>query len=225
MGGKIQVTADPAATLSANKSRPPKSAVTGADVPSGKGVVIVGGGSGGFMCVETLREVSAWSSGVTTYADASAVSLDTRAPLLFSRKRNMGQLTGRSGPSAPSHGSHRRSVAGQSLARLSSQTLRSWNGSRRRSYAPSMASPFGRALSSLASTWLLRRSSPALTRNAWLTRRLSSRPAVFLVVFPFLERTSRTCSRYEVSRTRRRSMLVSCIHCEICSLNQYMLLA
>lgn len=61
MNGKIQVTADPSATLSANKSRSPKLLATGSDVPAGqgKGVVIVGGGSGAFNCIESLREVSA----------------------------------------------------------------------------------------------------------------------------------------------------------------------
>ena len=59
VNGKIQVTADPAATLSANKSRPPTLAATAADVPPSqtKGVVIVGGGCGALMCVEGLREV------------------------------------------------------------------------------------------------------------------------------------------------------------------------
>ena len=54
------MTADPSATLSANKSRPPKLLATGSDVPAGqgKGVVIVGGGSGGFMAIESLREVT-----------------------------------------------------------------------------------------------------------------------------------------------------------------------
>ncbi|KAI0787999.1 hypothetical protein C8Q74DRAFT_1255286 [Fomes fomentarius] len=58
VNGKIQVTADPSATLSANKSRPPKLLATGPDilVGQGKGVVIVGGGSGGFNAIESLRE-------------------------------------------------------------------------------------------------------------------------------------------------------------------------
>ncbi|TBU39755.1 hypothetical protein BD309DRAFT_901165 [Dichomitus squalens] len=56
--GKIHVTADPSLTTSANKSRPPKLLATGSDVPVGqtKGVVIVGGGSGAFMAIESLRE-------------------------------------------------------------------------------------------------------------------------------------------------------------------------
>ena len=58
-GGKINVTADPANTTSANKSRQPKLLATGSSVASaqGKGVVIVGGGSGAFNCIESLREV------------------------------------------------------------------------------------------------------------------------------------------------------------------------
>ncbi|KAI0714432.1 hypothetical protein C8T65DRAFT_644304 [Cerioporus squamosus] len=58
VNGKIQVTADPSATLSKNKSRQPKLLATGSNVPvgQGKGVVIVGGGSGAFMCIESLRE-------------------------------------------------------------------------------------------------------------------------------------------------------------------------
>ncbi|PIL29845.1 hypothetical protein GSI_08052 [Ganoderma sinense ZZ0214-1] len=53
--GKVLVTADPSATLSANKSRPPTLLATGTGA-EGKGVVIVGGGSGAFMCIESLRE-------------------------------------------------------------------------------------------------------------------------------------------------------------------------
>ncbi|TFK91389.1 hypothetical protein K466DRAFT_482810 [Polyporus arcularius HHB13444] len=58
VNGKIQVTADPSATLSKNKSRQPKLLATGSNVPvgQGKGVVIVGGGSGAFMAIESLRE-------------------------------------------------------------------------------------------------------------------------------------------------------------------------
>ncbi|RPD61014.1 hypothetical protein L226DRAFT_534661 [Lentinus tigrinus ALCF2SS1-7] len=55
VNGKIQVIADPNATLSANKSRQPKLLATGS-IGQGKGVVIVGGGSGAFMCIESLRE-------------------------------------------------------------------------------------------------------------------------------------------------------------------------
>lgn len=56
--GKVLVTADPSATLSANKARQPTLLATGADAAGqGKGVVIAGGGSGAFMCIESLREV------------------------------------------------------------------------------------------------------------------------------------------------------------------------
>ncbi|KAI0349718.1 hypothetical protein OH77DRAFT_1431756 [Trametes cingulata] len=58
VNGKINVTADPANTTSANKSRQPKLLATGSNVPvgQGKGVVIVGGGSGAFHAIESLRE-------------------------------------------------------------------------------------------------------------------------------------------------------------------------
>jgi hypothetical protein len=55
--GKILVTANPPYTLNENKSRQPKLLATGAN-NFGKGVVIVGGGSGAFHAVESLREVS-----------------------------------------------------------------------------------------------------------------------------------------------------------------------
>lgn len=53
--GKIHVAADPANTLKNNLSRQPKLLATG--VGAGKGVVIVGGGSGAYYCIESLREV------------------------------------------------------------------------------------------------------------------------------------------------------------------------
>ncbi|CCM02291.1 uncharacterized protein FIBRA_04379 [Fibroporia radiculosa] len=52
--GKIHVTANPFETLKANHSRQPKLLATGTG--SGKGVVIVGGGSGTYHCIESLRE-------------------------------------------------------------------------------------------------------------------------------------------------------------------------
>ncbi|KAI0261514.1 flavoprotein [Gloeopeniophorella convolvens] len=53
--GKIYVTADPANTTKDKMSRPPKLLASGAEV-GGAGVVIVGGGSGAFHAVESLRE-------------------------------------------------------------------------------------------------------------------------------------------------------------------------
>ncbi|RDB26297.1 Apoptosis-inducing factor 1 [Hypsizygus marmoreus] len=53
--GKIYVTANPSETLKNNKERQPKLTSTGSD-SIGKGVVIVGGGSGAFHTVESLRE-------------------------------------------------------------------------------------------------------------------------------------------------------------------------
>lgn len=58
--GKIFVTANAASTLKNNMSRQPKLQATGVN-NIGKGVVIVGGGSGAFHAVESLREVS-WIS-------------------------------------------------------------------------------------------------------------------------------------------------------------------
>ncbi|KIK10084.1 hypothetical protein K443DRAFT_81036 [Laccaria amethystina LaAM-08-1] len=53
--GKIHVTANPANTLKNNLARQPTLLATGVD-SSGKGTVIVGGGSGAFHAVESLRE-------------------------------------------------------------------------------------------------------------------------------------------------------------------------
>ncbi|KAH9068159.1 flavoprotein [Lactarius deliciosus] len=53
--GKIYVTADPANTTKEKFSRPPKLLASGTEV-GGAGVVIVGGGSGAFHAVESLRE-------------------------------------------------------------------------------------------------------------------------------------------------------------------------
>ena len=55
--GKILVTANPPYTLRSSFSRQPKLLATGAN-SFGKGVIIVGGGSGAFNAVESLREVS-----------------------------------------------------------------------------------------------------------------------------------------------------------------------
>jgi apoptosis-inducing factor 3 len=54
--GKIHVTANPAHTLKDNKARPPKLLRSGSDA-IGKDLVIIGGGSGAFNAVESLREV------------------------------------------------------------------------------------------------------------------------------------------------------------------------
>jgi len=55
--GKILVTANVVSTLKSNMSRQPKLLATGVN-SVGKGVIIVGGGSGTFHAVESLREVS-----------------------------------------------------------------------------------------------------------------------------------------------------------------------
>jgi len=56
--GKIFVTANTDNTLKANISRQPRLLATGVNA-TGKGVVIVGGGSGAFNAIESLREVRA----------------------------------------------------------------------------------------------------------------------------------------------------------------------
>ncbi|KAJ3799725.1 hypothetical protein GGU11DRAFT_678786 [Lentinula aff. detonsa] len=53
--GKIYVTANPDFTLKENLARPPKLSTAGFDAV-GKGTVIIGGGSGAFQAVESLRE-------------------------------------------------------------------------------------------------------------------------------------------------------------------------
>lgn len=54
--GKIHVTANPSHTLKENKDRQSKLLGNGID-GSGRGTVIIGGGSGAFNAVESLREV------------------------------------------------------------------------------------------------------------------------------------------------------------------------
>ncbi|THV02837.1 hypothetical protein K435DRAFT_775308 [Dendrothele bispora CBS 962.96] len=53
--GKIYVTANPSFAEKANMSRPPKLSTAGFDAV-GKGTVIIGGGSGAFQAIESLRE-------------------------------------------------------------------------------------------------------------------------------------------------------------------------
>lgn len=55
--GKIHVTADPANTNKEKMSRPPMLLASGTEV-GGAGVVIVGGGSGAFHAIESLRGAS-----------------------------------------------------------------------------------------------------------------------------------------------------------------------
>lgn len=56
MDGKIVVTAEPSQTLKNNMTRAPKLLSIGA-AGTGKGVVIIGGGSATFYAIESLREV------------------------------------------------------------------------------------------------------------------------------------------------------------------------
>lgn len=51
------VTADPSNTEKKNMSRPPTLLATGYQASNKPGVVIVGGGSGAFHTIESLREV------------------------------------------------------------------------------------------------------------------------------------------------------------------------
>ncbi|KIJ66647.1 hypothetical protein HYDPIDRAFT_85907 [Hydnomerulius pinastri MD-312] len=71
--GKIYVTADPFRTLKSNLTRPPTLLSTSAP-PSGKGVVIVGGGSATFHAIESLRE-HGYSGNITI------LSKETYAPI------------------------------------------------------------------------------------------------------------------------------------------------
>ncbi|KAI0090249.1 hypothetical protein BDY19DRAFT_939199 [Irpex rosettiformis] len=54
--GKILITANPADTEKKNLSRPPKLLASGYQASNKPGVVIVGGGSGAFHAIESLRE-------------------------------------------------------------------------------------------------------------------------------------------------------------------------
>lgn len=66
--GKIHVTANPSNTLKTKKERSPKLLSSGSD-SVGKGVVIVGGGSGAFQTVESLREVCTLAALIEICAD------------------------------------------------------------------------------------------------------------------------------------------------------------
>ncbi|KAI0297246.1 flavoprotein [Multifurca ochricompacta] len=70
---KIYVTADPANTTKEKISRPPKLLASGSET-GGAGVVIVGGGSGAFHAVESLREHG-------FKAPITILSQETNAPL------------------------------------------------------------------------------------------------------------------------------------------------
>lgn len=68
--GKIRVTANPEFTLKDNTSRPPKLSTAGFDAV-GKGTVIIGGGSGAFQAVESLREVNLQGKAILTRSHRS----------------------------------------------------------------------------------------------------------------------------------------------------------
>ncbi|THG96203.1 hypothetical protein EW026_g5580 [Hermanssonia centrifuga] len=72
--GKIYVTADPENTTKKNISRQPKLLASGAPTSTKPGVVIVGGGSGAFHCIESLRE-HGYNGSITV------LSKETHAPI------------------------------------------------------------------------------------------------------------------------------------------------
>jgi hypothetical protein len=81
-GGKIHVTADPARTTKPNMARAPKLSSTSERGGGKGGVLIVGGGSGAFHAVESLRE-NGYTGGITIISkekyppiDRSVVSAD-----------------------------------------------------------------------------------------------------------------------------------------------------
>ncbi|EGN99078.1 hypothetical protein SERLA73DRAFT_181877 [Serpula lacrymans var. lacrymans S7.3] len=72
--GKIHVTADSSHTLKANMSRPPKLLSPGF-LSGGRGVVIVGGGSGTFHAIESLRE-HGYSGNITVLSKETYSPID-----------------------------------------------------------------------------------------------------------------------------------------------------
>ncbi|EKM58472.1 uncharacterized protein PHACADRAFT_252817 [Phanerochaete carnosa HHB-10118-sp] len=72
--GQIHVTADPENTNKKNMSRQPKLLATGSAQSTTPGVVIVGGGSGAFHAVESLRE-HGYNGAITVF------SKETHAPI------------------------------------------------------------------------------------------------------------------------------------------------
>lgn len=94
--GKILVTADPESTQKKNMSRQPKLLASGYQASNKPGVVIVGGGSGAFHAIESLREVSiyplliAHSSLDATLTDLWLVySMATTVSLQFCQRKAM----------------------------------------------------------------------------------------------------------------------------------------
>ncbi|KAJ3537416.1 hypothetical protein NMY22_g5598 [Coprinellus aureogranulatus] len=72
--GKIHVTANVESTKKANLSRQPKLLATGSDA-TGRGVVIIGGGSGAFHAVESLRE-HGYSAPITVLSKETYTPID-----------------------------------------------------------------------------------------------------------------------------------------------------
>lgn len=77
---QIFVTADTSQTTPAGKARPPKALIS-AEEP-GPGVVIVGGGSGAYGVVESLREFG-YKKSITIISKEPHAPIDRLAPALF----------------------------------------------------------------------------------------------------------------------------------------------
>ncbi|KAI0703812.1 hypothetical protein BC835DRAFT_1262345 [Cytidiella melzeri] len=73
--GKILVTADPASTEKKNMARQPKLLASGYQASNTPGVVIVGGGSGAFHAVESLRE-HGYNGAITILSKESYAPID-----------------------------------------------------------------------------------------------------------------------------------------------------
>jgi hypothetical protein len=77
-GGKIHVTADPARTVKDNLARAPRVSSTSERSSSKGGVVIIGGGSGTFHAVESLRE-NGYTGGITVLSKEKHPPIDRSA--------------------------------------------------------------------------------------------------------------------------------------------------
>ncbi|KAF9223461.1 hypothetical protein BS17DRAFT_781899 [Gyrodon lividus] len=72
--GKVYVTADPSQTLKSNMTRTPNLVSTGV-LPIGQDVVIVGGGSGTFHAIESLRE-HGYMGNITVFSKETYAPID-----------------------------------------------------------------------------------------------------------------------------------------------------
>jgi hypothetical protein len=81
--GQIHVTADPAQTTAAGKARPPK--VSTMIEEHGAGVVVVGGGSGAYGVIESLREFG-YKKSITVISKEPHAPIDRYACVHFSNQ-------------------------------------------------------------------------------------------------------------------------------------------